>query len=245
MARLCVNVDHVATVRQARRAREPDPVEAAKICEKSGAAGITIHLREDRRHIQHSDLERLRETVTTFLNLEMAATDEMVRIALEQRPDQVTLVPENREEITTEGGLDAIGQEAAIRRVVERLQEAGIPVSLFVDPTREQIEASARTGARLVELHTGRYCNAPEGPERDQELKSLVVESARAQELGLIVNAGHGLHYDNVVPVAAIGGMNELNIGHTIISRAIMVGLELAVREMIDLIDEGNSLSPL
>jgi pyridoxine 5-phosphate synthase len=236
MSKLCVNIDHVATVREARKAAEPDPVQAAAICEEAGAAGITIHLREDRRHIHDHDLERLRASVKTFLNLEMAATPEMVRIALMRRPDQVTLVPEKREEITTEGGLDVAAQEDHIRRTVQPLQEAGIPVSLFINADRKQIEASARTRARLIELHTGCYANAPRGKQRDAELRLLAEEARHAQTLGITVNAGHGLNYENVVPVAAIEGMHELNIGHSIISRAVLVGLGRAVREMLALV---------
>ncbi|HBF33291.1 TPA: pyridoxine 5'-phosphate synthase, partial [Candidatus Sumerlaeota bacterium] len=217
MTTLCINIDHVATLRQARKTIEPDPVQAAAICEAAGATGITIHLREDRRHIQDRDLELLRGTVKTFLNLEMAATDEMVGIALMRKPDQVTLVPEKREEVTTEGGLDVAGHEAHITKAVTALQAANIPVSLFIDPHAAQVEASARTGAKLIEFHTGSYCNAPVGPERDHELRLLVDESAHAQALGLTVNAGHGLHYDNVKPIVAIPGMHELNIGHSII----------------------------
>lgn len=242
MATLCVNIDHVATVREARRGAEPDMLQAARACLAAGAVGITIHLREDRRHIHDHDLVTLRRALPdTMLNLEMAATDEMVDIALRERPDQVTLVPEKREEVTTEGGLDVVGQEAAIARAAVRLQKAGIPVSLFVDPDTQQIEASARTGARLVELHTGRYCNVAAGPERERELRALVEESAHAQRLGLTVNAGHGLNYENVGPVAAIAGMHELNIGHSIVSRAIFTGLEVAVAEMGRLVGEASA----
>ncbi|MFP4381466.1 MAG: pyridoxine 5'-phosphate synthase [Candidatus Sumerlaeia bacterium] len=244
MAKLCVNVDHVATVREARKTTEPDPVEAAEICEKSGAVGITIHLREDRRHIQDHDLVRMRKSVRTMLNLEMAATDAMVQIALSHKPDQVTLVPEKREEVTTEGGLEVAGQEAQMRKAVDALQGAGIPVSMFIDPDREQIEASARIGAKLIEIHTGSYCNAAE-PYQEEELRKVLDGTRLAQSLGLIVNAGHGLHYDNVVPIAAIEGMNELNIGHSIISRAVMVGMEKAVKEMKALVDQGTSEGPL
>jgi pyridoxine 5-phosphate synthase len=257
MSKLCVNVDHVATLREARKTFEPDPLEAAALCEKAGAAGITIHLREDRRHIQDRDLEELRARVTTMLNLEMAATDEMVGIALERKPDQVTLVPEKREEVTTEGGLDVVGHEGALKKAVGALQGAGIPVSLFIDPAPDQIEASARVGARLVELHTGRYAGAcGRGPcsgddalangvrAAERELRALVEEAAHAQSLGLVVNAGHGLNYDNVVPAAAIKGMHELNIGHSIISRAVIVGIGQAVREMLELVAEGTAQGP-
>ncbi len=237
MVTLCVNIDHVATVRQARGAQYPDPVEAARYCLEGGAVGITIHLREDRRHIQDRDLIELRKAYPdTMLNLEMAATDEMLGIALREKPDQVTLVPEKREELTTEGGLDVAGQLGRISNIVSQLQEAGIPVSLFIDPDEAQIRASKDSGAKLIELHTGSYCNAPESDERERELKLLVDGSALARELGLVVNAGHGLSMDNVAPVAAIEGMNELNIGHSIVSRAVMVGMEKATREMADLL---------
>ncbi|HUT23201.1 MAG TPA: pyridoxine 5'-phosphate synthase [Sumerlaeia bacterium] len=252
MSRLCVNVDHVATLREARKTVEPDPLEAAALCEKAGVAGITIHLREDRRHIQDRDLEELRARVTTMLNLEMAATDEMVGIALRRRPDQVTLVPEKREEVTTEGGLDAAGHEGVLKEAIAALQGAGIPVSLFIDPVPDQIEASSRVGAQLVELHTGRYANASGddvladgGRGAERELRALVEEAAHAQSLGLVVNAGHGLNYDNVVAVAAIEGMHELNIGHSIISRAVIVGIERAVREMLELVADGTAQGPL
>ncbi|MBN1867765.1 pyridoxine 5'-phosphate synthase [Candidatus Sumerlaeota bacterium] len=241
MAKLCVNVDHVATLREARKTDEPDPLEAARVCVACGVAGITIHLREDRRHIQDHDLTRMRAELRTMLNLEMAATDEMVGIALKERPDQATLVPEKREEITTEGGLDVVGNQDAIARAVASLQKVGIPVSLFIDPDPAQIEASARTGAQLVELHTGSYCNTPAGPERERELDLLVREAAHAQELGLRVNAGHGLTCENVAPVAAIRGMNELNIGHSVVARAVLVGIEQAVREMMRRIDQATA----
>jgi pyridoxine 5-phosphate synthase len=241
MAKLCVNIDHVATLREARKTFEPDPIKAAEICEKCGGAGITIHLREDRRHIQDRDLVALRKSVKTMLNLEMAATEEMVRIALEHHPDQVTLVPEKRQEVTTEGGLDVAGQEKRLRGVVEKLQSSGIPVSMFIDPDPAQIEASSRVGAQLVELHTGAYCEKEDEAGMERELRKLVEGAALAQRLGMIVNAGHGLRGDNVVPVAAIAGMHELNIGHHIISRAVIVGLEAAVREMLDLVAQGTA----
>jgi pyridoxine 5-phosphate synthase len=231
MASLGVNIDHIAQVRQARRTVEPDPVTYALLAELGGADGITVHLREDRRHIQDRDVELLRHTVRTRLNLEMAATGAMGTIALRLKPDMVTLVPERREEITTEGGLDVAGQQAAIAELVARLQEEGIAVSLFVDPSGPQLDASAATGARWVELHTGRYADA--GPqERYSQLGRLKEASFTARSLGLRVNAGHGLTYANVEPVAAIEGMEELNIGHTIVARALAVGLKEAVREM-------------
>jgi pyridoxine 5-phosphate synthase len=230
--RLSVNIDHVATLRQARRTVEPDPVAAAVIAELAGADGITVHLREDRRHIQERDVRLLRQTVRTHLNLEMAATEEMVAIALEIKPDYVTLVPERREEITTEGGLDVASQVSRLGEVVDRLQGSGIPVSLFVDPDPIQIAAAAQVGARWVELHTGRYAEASSEAQREAELAQLQKASQQAIQLGLRVNAGHGLTYWNVGPVARIPGIEELNIGHSIISRAVLVGLERAVREM-------------
>ncbi|WP_413168423.1 pyridoxine 5'-phosphate synthase [Capilliphycus salinus ALCB114379] len=231
MPTLGVNIDHIATLRQARRTVEPDPVAAAAIAELAGADGITVHLREDRRHIQDRDVRLLRETVRTHLNLEMAPTDEMVAIALEIKPDYVTLVPERREEVTTEGGLDIVGQLERMTAVVGQLQDAGIPVSLFIDANPAQIEASAQTKAVFVELHTGCYAEA-KGEQQDKELELLIKGSKLAQDAGLRVNAGHGLTYWNVYPVACIEGMEELNIGHTIISRAVLVGLDRAVREM-------------
>lgn len=229
---LGVNIDHVATVRQARRTVEPDPVAAAVLAELGGADGITVHLREDRRHIQDRDVKLLRQTVRTHLNLEMAATEEMVRVALEIQPDYVTLVPERREEVTTEGGLDVVGQQSRLADVVTQLQKADIPVSLFIDPDPDQITAAASTHARWIELHTGRYAEAHSDKSRDQELQQLWDATQQAQKLGLRVNAGHGLTYWNVAAVAAISGMEELNIGHSIVSRAVLVGMERAVREM-------------
>ena len=234
MPRLHVNIDHVATVRQARRARVPDPVTAAAICELAGANGITVHLREDRRHIQDRDVRILRETVQTLLNVEMALTDEMVGIAREICPDQSCIVPEKREELTTEGGLDSVAALDRLEQVVPRLQESGIEVSLFVDPLPEPVEAAARAGADYVELHTGSYANAASGEERAAELKRLETAARYAHELGLRVNAGHGLDYENVLPVAQLPFVEELNIGHAIVARAVMVGLDQAVREMQD-----------
>jgi pyridoxine 5''-phosphate synthase len=231
MASLGVNIDHIANVRQARRTVEPDPVTYALLAELGGADGITVHLREDRRHIQDRDVELLRATLRSRLNLEMAATAEMEAIALRIRPDMVTLVPEKRQEVTTEGGLDVAGQQEALTALVDRLQNSGIAVSLFVDADAAQLEASAATGARWVELHTGTYAEAGWG-EQASELARLTEGSFIARSLGLRVNAGHGLTYQNVEPVAAIEGMEELNIGHTIVARALAVGLEQAVREM-------------
>ena len=237
MPHLGVNIDHVATLRQARGGAEPDPVWAAAEAELCGAAGITLHLREDRRHIQDRDLELLRRTVQVKLNLEMAVTDEMVGIACRVRPDQATLVPEGRQELTTEGGLDVAGQEQAITEAVHRLQEAGIVVSHFIDPSPEQIEAAARTDAEAVEFHTGEYAGATRPDARTRELARLAEGAERGRSLRLIVHAGHGLNYTNVQPVAAIAGMEELNIGHSIICRAVFVGLREAVREMVRLIE--------
>ncbi len=232
MLTLGVNIDHVATIRQARRTVEPDPIAAAVLAELGGANGITAHLREDRRHIQDRDVRLLRETVRTHLNLEMAATEEMVAIALDIKPDYVTLVPEKREEVTTEGGLDIAGNFDRLKEVVDQLQSANIPVSLFIDAQETQIQASGNTNAKFIELHTGKYADAPNITVRQQELEALRQGCEQALNLGLRVNAGHGLTYQNVYPVACLPGMEELNIGHTIVSRAVLVGMERAVREM-------------
>lgn len=232
MLTLGVNIDHVATIRQARRTVEPDPVAAAVLAELGGADGITAHLREDRRHICDRDVRILRETVRTHLNLEMAATEEMISIALEIKPDYVTLVPEKREEVTTEGGIDIVKNLDKFTAVVDKLQSADIPVSWFIDADERQIEAAAKTQAKFIELHTGKYANAVKEATRQQELMALEKGTKQALELGLRVNAGHGLTYQNVYPVACIAGMEELNIGHSIISRAVLVGLERAVKEM-------------
>ena len=231
MASLGVNIDHIANVRQARRTVEPDPVPMALLAELGGADGITVHLREDRRHIQDRDVELLRQTVRSRLNLEMAATEDMVLIALRVQPDMVTLVPERREEVTTEGGLDVSSQRVDLTSKINRLQDAGIPVSLFVDPERGQLEACRDCRARWVELHTGPYAEA-KWTDQPSELARLTEATALARAMGLRVNAGHGLTYQNVEPVAAIEGMEELNIGHTIVARAVAVGLQQAVREM-------------
>lgn len=232
MPTLGVNIDHVATIRQARRTVEPDPVAAAVLAELAGADGITVHLREDRRHIQDRDLRLLRQTVRTHLNLEIAPTDEMVQIALDLQPDYVTLVPERREEVTTEGGLEIAGQLERIKQIVGTLQNAHIPVSLFIDADERQIQAAAATRAQFIELHTGQYAEASDQQSRSKELAILATGCQQAIEQGLRVNAGHGLTYWNVYPVASLSGMEELNIGHTIISRAVLVGIERAVREM-------------
>ncbi|QDU55136.1 pyridoxine 5'-phosphate synthase [Aeoliella mucimassa] len=232
MARLGVNIDHVATVRQARKTNEPDPVWAAALAELGGADGITLHLREDRRHIQDRDARLLVQTVAVPTNLECATTDEMLQIACELRPSQVTLVPERREEVTTEGGLDVIGQQAKVGEAVKRLQDAGIVVSLFLDPDPRQLEAGIATGAEAIELHTGAYAHASDHGNAEGELKTLTEAGRQITDGGLILNAGHGLTYRNVRPVAAIANMHELNIGHSIMARAMMVGMEQAVRDM-------------
>ncbi len=243
MVKLGVNIDHVATIRQARKTYEPDPVEAAFIAEKNGADSITIHLREDRRHIQDRDLRILRQTITTKLNLEMGMSDEIIGIALEVKPDQVTLVPEKREEITTEGGLDVAGQLERTREVVQRFREAEIAVSLFIDPELEQIDSAQQSGAGIIELHTGTYANwFSDDKSRESELEKLIISSHAAGRHGILVNAGHGLTYHNVADIAAIKEMHELNIGHSIISRAVMVGLPKAVREMREAITLGERL---
>jgi pyridoxine 5-phosphate synthase len=239
MPQLGVNIDHVATVRQARRTYEPDPVWAAALAEMGGADGITLHLREDRRHISDRDLRLLRETVTVKLNLEMACEPEILAIACEVKPDQATLVPEKREEITTEGGLDICGQRERVARAVDQLRQAGISVSLFLDPDPRQIEGAARLGTDAVELHTGQYALAAVGPAQEKELDNVKKVGALVRQAGLTLHAGHGLTYRNVRPIAGIEGMHELNIGHSIVARAIMVGFAEAVREMRRLVASG------
>ncbi len=236
MPELGVNIDHVATLRQARRTYEPDPVWAAVLAELGGADCITLHLREDRRHINDRDLRILRETVTVKLNLEMSCNEEILKIALSVKPDQATLVPERREEITTEGGLDVIAHKARAADTIVHLQEAGIAVSLFLDPEARQIEEAARMRAEAVELHTGRYADSPPGAKRQLELEKLKGVGAMIWQLGMALHAGHGLNYHNVRPVALIEGMRELNIGHSIVARAVMIGFQEAVREMKHLI---------
>lgn len=235
MPKLGVNVDHIATIRQARGVDYPDPVAAALLAELAGCHGIVVHLREDRRHIQERDVRILRAVLQTKLNLEMAATGEMVNFALDLCPDQVCLVPERREELTTEGGLDVIKNEESLTKIVGRLLEEKILVSLFIDPEPLQIEAAKRIGAPMIELHTGRYCEA-KGEDIHKELQDLKEATELGIELGLIVNAGHGLNYHNVRPVARIPGIEELNIGHSIVAQAALVGIERAVREMLELI---------
>lgn len=236
MARLGVNIDHVATIRQARGGTEPDPVAAAVIAELAGADGITIHLREDRRHIQDRDLKLLRQTVQTRLNLEMAATAEMVNIALTVRPDTCTLVPERRQELTTEGGLDVRLNMETIAAAVQKLQDGGITVSLFIDPDQDQVKAADKAGADYVEIHTGAYAEAEDWKAEEEELTRIGNAVKLAVKLGLGVNAGHGLNYTNIKKVTALGGIEEFNIGHSIISRAVFVGLDRAVRDMLDLV---------
>lgn len=236
MPLLMVNIDHVATLRQARVIDYPDPVYAAGITEMAGAAGIIVHLREDRRHINDRDVRLLRETVRTKLNLEMSATEEMVTIACEVRPDMVTLVPEKREELTTEGGLDVVGLKGRLKESVGRIREKGIVVSLFVDPEEAQIDASKEIGADMIELHTGRYADVRAADQRREELRKIAAGARRGKSLSMSVNAGHGLHYHNVRDVALIPEVDELSIGHSIIARALFVGLDRAVRDMIALI---------
>ncbi len=236
MAELGVNIDHVATVRQARRTYEPDPVWAAALAELGGADGITLHLREDRRHIQDRDLRLLRETTTVKLNLELACSSDVVDIACQLKPDQTTLVPERREEITTEGGLDIVTFRKETAAAIKRLQDAGIVVSLFLDPDPRQIDLAKELGAEAVELHTGQYALARPGKAQQEELITLASAAEQIRSLGMILNAGHGLTYRNVQPVAQLPGMAELNIGHSIVARALMVGFQQAVREMKNLI---------
>ncbi|MBM4192039.1 MAG: pyridoxine 5'-phosphate synthase [Gammaproteobacteria bacterium] len=228
---LGVNIDHVATLRQARRGLVPSPVEAALIAEQSGADNITLHLREDRRHIQDTDVETLRQKLKTRMNLEMASTDEMIAIAQRVRPADCCLVPERRAEITTEGGLDVVSQTDRLRESCALLAASGIRVALFIDPEPSQVEATASVGVPVIELHTGRYCEST-GAERANELKRLRASARLAKTIGLEVHAGHGLNYDNVTPVAAIPEIVELNVGHAIVGRAVFVGLPTAVRDM-------------
>ena len=236
MPRLGVNIDHIATLREARKGVEPEPVVAALMCEAAGADGIVVHLREDRRHIKERDVYILRQVVRTKLNLEMSIAPAILDIACDVRPDQATLVPEKRQELTTEGGLDVAGNPDRIKKVVGRLEKNNIPVSLFIDPDRYQIRASKKTGARFIELHTGRFAEAKTATAQAGFLKELIVAVKYARSLGLEVFAGHGLDYHNVVRVAGISGIEELNIGHSIICRAALVGLERAVKEMKALI---------
>jgi pyridoxine 5-phosphate synthase len=236
MARLGVNIDHVATIRQARGGNDPDPLTAAILVELAGADGLVVHLREDRRHIQDRDLTLLREVVRTKLDLEMAADDAMAKIALSVKPDLVTLVPERRQELTTEGGLDVAAHRERIQKIVDVLRDGGIPTSLFVEPTLDQIKAAHKIGAAYVELHTGRYANAKRTKEEDEEFEAITQAAKLAYKLGLGVSAGHGLNYKNVKRLARLPEIVEFNIGHSIIARSVLVGLIQAVREMKELV---------
>ena len=241
MPKLGVNIDHIATIRQARKVRDPDPIAAAVLCELAGAHGITVHLREDRRHMQERDVRLLRQTVSTDLNLEMAASAEMLQFAIDLLPNMVTLVPERREELTTEGGLDVVTKVDEIARMVTSLQKHKVEVSLFIEPDLAQVKAAVRTGAHFIELHTGAYANAydyGDGTEWEEELVKIENMAQVAQRSGLVVNAGHGLNYRNVQHIANIKGMYELNIGHSIVGRAALVGLDRAVRDMLALIQD-------
>ncbi|EFP98080.1 pyridoxine 5'-phosphate synthase [Vibrio caribbeanicus] len=237
---LGVNIDHIATLRNARGTQYPDPVHAAEIAERAGADGITIHLREDRRHILDRDVKILRETIQTRMNLEMAVTDEMIAIAIDTKPEYVCLVPEKREELTTEGGLDVVGQLEKIKAATNKLSDAGIKVSLFIDADREQIMAAKECGAPFVELHTGQYAEAKSDEDKQNELKKIAAGASYAHGLGITVNAGHGLTYHNVTPIAAIPEIFELNIGHSIIGRAAFDGLHKAVGDMKLLMTEAR-----
>jgi pyridoxine 5-phosphate synthase len=236
MIKLGVNIDHVATLREARKGVWPDVIAAAKVCEMAGAHQITVHLREDRRHIQDRDVELLRQVLNIRLNLEMGANDDIIRIAHRIRPDVVCLVPERRQEVTTEGGLDVAGQQARLTEVVGGFNADGIEVSMFIDPDRDQVDASKAVGATYVELHTGAYADA-KGAKVDNEFRRIENAGLYAQDVGLIFNAGHGLSVRNLAPIAAIPGLHEVNIGHDIIARAIFIGLENAVQEILDILE--------
>ncbi len=234
--RLCINIDHIATLRNARGGTEPDPILSAEICERAGADGIVVHLREDRRHIKDRDVWKLRETITTKLDLEMGASEEIVSIALQIVPDLVTLVPEKRQELTTEDGLDVVAQKEKLRNVIQQFHAKNIPVSLFVNPVKAQIEASKEIGSDMIELHTGEYAEAKEEKELQRLLNEIIIAAEYGKQIGLDVNAGHGLNYVNVKAVAAIPYIDEMSIGHSIISRAAFIGLEQAVKEMVKLV---------
>lgn len=242
MTKLAINVDHVATIRQARGITEPDPVAAAAICEFAGAAGIVVHLREDRRHIQDRDVKLLRETVKSKLNLEMGANKDIIKFALNIKPDMVTLVPEKREELTTEGGLDVAAQKKKLAKTIEKFTAANIPVSLFVDPLHKQLKASKDVGATFVELHTGAYCDALTEHEQNNEFEYIASAAEEAYQMGLRVNAGHGLDYQNTAAIAALDTIEELSIGHAIIGRAVFSGLEQAVRDMKKIVENSSNL---
>lgn len=243
MTRLAINIDHVATIRQARGISEPDPLAAAAICEMAGASGIVVHLREDRRHIQDRDVHLLRQTIKTKLNLEMGATREIIDIALDIKPDLITLVPEKREELTTEGGLDVVSQEKKIAKVIDKMRKAGIPVSLFLDPDSRQLQVAHKIGATFVELHTGKYCDAASEEAQEAEYALIAAAAEEADSLGLRVCAGHGLNYHNTAAIAAIDVIEELSIGHSIISRAVFSGLDRAVRDMLAIIRQANMMT--
>ncbi len=244
MSKLSVNVDHVATLRQARRGQQPDPVAAAILAELAGADGIIVHLREDRRHIQERDLEILRQVVKTHLNLEMANTEEIMQIALKVKPDMVTFVPERREELTTEGGLDVEGNKEALQKSILKLKEAGIQTSLFIDPDPRQVRASKKIGAEFIEIHTGRYCEAKDPLMRQEEYDRILTAIHLGHRLGLRIKIGHGLDYQNILPFINIPEIEDFSIGHSIISRAVLVGIERAVREMKDIIRQNRSTRP-
>jgi len=242
MTHLAVNVDHIATIRQARGINEPDPVAGAAICELAGAVGIVVHLREDRRHIQDRDVYLLRDTIKTKLNLEMGANKEIINIALDVKPDMITLVPEKRQELTTEGGLDVCGQKKKLGKTIEKMEKAGIPVSIFIDPDKKQIKAAYDIGATFVEIHTGRYCDATSDNVREKEFRLISRAAEEAFQMGLRVNAGHGLDYLTTARVAALDTIEELSIGHAIITRAVYTGLDQAVREMKEIITAANRI---
>ena len=242
MTRLAINVDHVATIRQARGINEPDPITAAAICELAGAAGIVVHLREDRRHIQDRDVILLRQTIKSKLNLEMGANKDIITIALDLKPDLITLVPEKREELTTEGGLDIISQSKKIAKVIEKMAKASIPVSLFLDPDPKQLVVAKEIGATFVELHTGRYCDASSESMREHEFELLAAAAEEGERMGLRMCAGHGLNYQNTAPIAALDTIEELSIGHAIIAQSIFTGLDKAVRDMLAIIRQADML---
>lgn len=236
MARLGVNIDHVATLRQARRGTEPEPIIAAFVCEASGADSVVVHLREDRRHIKDKDVYNLRRTIRTRLNLEMSVASDVVKVACDVKPNQATLVPEKRQELTTEGGLDVAANLKKIKQVVRQLKAKDIDVSLFIDPDKKQIDAAKKAGSKIIELHTGRYADATNKRDQEKFFKEIFSSAAYAKKIGLTVNAGHGLNYTNVFKIAKIKGIDELNIGYSIVCRAVLVGLAQAVREMKALI---------
>lgn len=240
MTKLAINVDHVATIRQARGINEPDPVSAAAICELAGASGIVVHLREDRRHMQDRDVYLLRQTIKTKLNLEMGANKDIIKIALQVKPDLITLVPEKRQELTTEGGLDVAGQQKKIGKVIEKMTAANIPVSIFADPDPKQLAAAQQVGATFVELHTGKYCDVIGESNREHEFQLLQEAAEAASQMGLRVFAGHGLNYQNTAPIAALDTIEELSIGHAIIARAVFIGLDQAVKEMLAIIRQAD-----